>query len=511
MPMKKAKKPSSQTTANAGTFPAIRFRPAPNAGALYLSGRLVLDETFVDGRLATRYLNANGQVWPDLHFGGRRWPVDQPADTFHLAVNGQDLAGGYTWEGGEVTPDPSRWRANGRTVAHGVLSLLHRDASIGVKVHTRLDGSPFVIRWLEIANVGKRAVGITGVAPFGGAVWTHRYEEHLPADRETPFELAYNHLFEWGREGDFWFEPLASGRKTVNGDKKGRSGWGRPAFWARNLCNGETFVCELAWGGNYEFALDCRLRDTNWGWTQLQPGIRAAELCFRMGLSGHDGVLRVLDPGETVETPAVHAALFHDDVDTIVQATHAHVRQVVMPAQVPGRENEIEANHRGYLCDRETVPDIRKDIDVAATLGAELYVIDAGWYGQEPNQWWSNAGDWFDGAWLAKDGGLQAIVDHARTRGLKFGLWVEIEAAGGNSKLKRDHPDWLLKRDGQPITGGRALDLTNPAVLKHCESEIERLHALPYDRIAVGDQERGEFVLRAAEFAHFRPKEGDAH
>ena len=29
------------------------------------------------------------------------------------------------------------------------------------------------------------------------------------------------------------------------------------------------------------------------------------------------------------------------------------------------RENKIEANHRGYLCDRENVPDIKKDLDEA--------------------------------------------------------------------------------------------------------------------------------------------------
>jgi hypothetical protein len=90
----------------------------------------------------------------------------------------------------------------------------------------------------------------------------------------------------------------------VDGEKKGRSGWGRPAFWARNLCNGQTFVCELAWGGNYEFALDCRLIEGSWGHNQVQPATRKAELFFRMGLSGHDPVLRVLDPGETVVTPA---------------------------------------------------------------------------------------------------------------------------------------------------------------------------------------------------------------
>jgi len=33
----------------------------------------------------------------------------------------------------------------------------------------------------------------------------------------------------------------------VDGGKLGQSGWGRPAFRARNRCNGQTFVCELAW------------------------------------------------------------------------------------------------------------------------------------------------------------------------------------------------------------------------------------------------------------------------
>ena len=91
-------------------------------------------------------------------------------------------------------------------------------------------------------------------------------------------------------------------------------------------------------------------------------------------------------PARRSSTPAVHLALFQADTDAIVQATHDHVRHVVMPAQVPGRHVEIEANHRGYLCDRENVPDIRKDIDVAASVGAEMYVIDAGWYGNEPNR-----------------------------------------------------------------------------------------------------------------------------
>jgi len=433
---------------------SIRFRGGQTPGAQYLSGRQVFDETFVEGRLITRFWNANGQIWPEMHYPyGRGMAINEPADTFQLSINHQNLAGGYTWQSAEVMPE-----------SHGVISLKHKQAGVKVKIHTRTDGSEFVVRWLEIANTSANAVAITSVAPFSGLLWAHRYDEHLPLAAESPFEVAYTHQYEWGREGDFWFEPVLDGRKSVDGGKKGRSGWGRPAFWARNRCNGQTFVCELAWGGNYEFELDCRLKAAG-------PG----KLFFRMGLSGYDEALRVLDPGETVVTPPVHLALFQDNTDAIVQATHAHVRNAVLPNQLLGREMEIEANHRGYLCDRENVPDIIKDIDVAASVGAEMYVIDAGWYGNEPNRWASNVGDWTDGQWMHEGGGLKAVADHAHKRGLKFGLWVEIEAAGDASTLKKEHPEWLFRRNGEPISGGRALDLTQPEVIAFAESEIVRL------------------------------------
>jgi alpha-galactosidase len=456
---------------------AIHFRAGDRKGARYCSGPIVYDEAFQAGRLVTRYWNPNGQVWPEMHYENLRWGVDEPADVFDLAVNGRNLAGGYEWVAAEVEPDASRWRvrqSNGQPteIMHGVIRLAHPAAQIDVAVHTRLDGSPFVIRWLEITNRGQAPVGVTSVAPFAGLLWSHHHEEKLPADK-APFELAYTHRFDWGWEGDFWFESLAEGRKAVDGGRKGRSGWGRPAFWARNLFNGQTFVCELAWGGNYEYAVDYRRGEPS---AVLRP---YRNLFFRMGLSGWDPVLRVIDPGETLETPAVHMALFQASTDAIVQATHDHVRNVVMPAQVPGREVEVEANHRGYLCDRENVADIKKDIDVAAAVGAEMYVIDAGWYGNEPNQWWNNTGDWFDGPWMLPGGGLAAVSEHAHAAGMKFGLWVEVEAAGANSTLRREHPDWLITRDGK-LTGvqnavGRALDLTKPEVAAFVENTIERV------------------------------------
>ncbi|HTF27536.1 MAG TPA: glycoside hydrolase family 36 protein [Flavitalea sp.] len=459
---------TAQTPLKQASKSRFIFRQRDNPGMVSMTDRLVLDEALTEGRFVTRYRNSNGQIWPEMHFDYLKLSSDEPAESFRLSINKADLSGTYEWQSAEISPDPSHWRpltdnnGNPREVVHSTVTLLSKSAGIRVKVHTRLDGSPFMIRWLEITNLNKTVVAITDVAPLAGLLWKHRSDEHLPKEYASPFTVAYTHSFDFVHEGDFYFSELAEGKMNVNGGKTERS-WGRPAFWARNRCNGQTFVCELAWGGNYEYTFDSRISDP-----------KNASLFFSMGLSGFDEALRVLDAGETISTPSVHMALFQDNDEAIVQATHDHVRNVVMPKQIPGRHIEIEANHRGYLVDRENVADINKDIDVAKSIGAEMYVIDAGWYGNEPNNWFNNVGDWRDGKWMEKGGGLKAISEYAHKKNMKFGLWIEVEAAGTNSTLKKEYPEWLLTRDGQPIVNGRALNIIMPEVMQFEKETIQR-------------------------------------
>ena len=70
---------------------------------------------------------------------------------------------------------------------------------------------------------------------------------------------------------------------------------------------------------------------------------------------------------------------------------------------------------------------------------------------------------------------MQPIREYARKKGMRFGLWVEIEAAGAASKLRKEHPDWILTRNGQPFANGRHLDVGNPVAAKWMESEIARI------------------------------------
>ena len=66
----------------------------------------------------------------------------------------------------------------------------------------------------------------------------------------------------------------------------------------------------------------------------------------------------------------------------------------------------------------------------AAALGAELFVIDAGWYAgadlDDPSDFDTGLGSWTPDPARFPDG-LHALVDYAHSLGMRFGIWVEPE------------------------------------------------------------------------------------
>jgi alpha-galactosidase len=417
----------------------------------------VYDEVFQQGQLRGRYWSATGTIKPERALEGRQDAFDLlPAGAFSLQIDDSVLDRGWRWVAAhEIQRGPTEGR-------HVVVELAHATRPITVRVHTRFDGSPFLVRWLEIGNGAAQPVSLAGVAPFAGLLWwLQDYTGDLQADGPL-FSLGYYTQSAWDSEGDFAWEALRPGTKTVEG-RMGRSGHGRPSFVLRNLANGEVFVGELAWSSNWRYEVtvgqDEPRKNT---WLQVRIGPFAA-----------DPTLRVIDAGETITTPAVHIGHLHADLDGWVQAVHRHVRSRVLPPQLPGKHQLIEANHRGYISDHEDEEGIKREIDIAAAVGAELFVIDAGWYGREPNRWARNVGDWHAGPWLPND--LQPIIEHAHQKGLLFGLWVEIESIGANSRLLEEHPDWVLTRHGQPVSGGRHLDVAKPEVAAWMEAELVRI------------------------------------
>jgi alpha-galactosidase len=73
---------------------------------------------------------------------------------------------------------------------------------------------------------------------------------------------------------------------------------------------------------------------------------------------------------------------------------------------------------------------MRAEMDGAAALGAELFVIDAGWYegagAANAFDYDSGLGSWQVDATRFPDG-LASLTDYAHSLGMKFGVWIEPE------------------------------------------------------------------------------------
>jgi hypothetical protein len=89
----------------------------------------------------------------------------------------------------------------------------------------------------------------------------------------------------------------------------GRSGWGRPVAIVGNEAQGELVTVELAWNGNWAIVLRCR-QDLHFHADRRYGGLPEARLGLEVGPVAVDPALRVLAPGETIETPTVHLAWF---------------------------------------------------------------------------------------------------------------------------------------------------------------------------------------------------------
>jgi alpha-galactosidase len=116
-------------------------------------------------------------------------------------------------------------------------------------------------------------------------------------------------------------------------------------------------------------------------------------------------------------------------------------------------------------------------IEKAAEVGAEYFVIDAGWYAEIGETWWESVGAWQPSV-TRFPSGLMDVIQSIRAKGMIPGLWLEIEVMGVNCPLAHELPDaWFFLRDGKRLVdhGRYQLDFRNHEVRAHADRIVERL------------------------------------
>ncbi|MEP3275632.1 MAG: alpha-galactosidase [Stappiaceae bacterium] len=301
---------------------------------------------------------------------------------------------------------------------------------------TNLSGSPYRVDWLS--------------APV------------LPVSDTTGEMIAMDGR--WCRE----FTPRRE--KFPRGQYVRESRYGRtshenfPGFFAlserANEGSGEVFGFHLGWSGNHRLVAE-----------EVSDGRRAVHY----GVLSEPGEI-LLAEGQSYTTPTLYATWSDAGLNGCSHAFHDHVRRRILSVPQWYQSRPVHYNCWEAVYFDHNPEQLTALAQQAAGAGAELFVLDDGWFpGRHDDT--AGLGDWeVDHAKHPE--GLTPLIDAVHQAGMRFGLWFEPEMVNEQSVLYRLHPDWVLNVPGYKQIEGRnqlVLDITRKEVADYLFERMDTL------------------------------------
>ena len=220
---------------------------------------------------------------------------------------------------------------------------------------------------------------------------------------------------------------------------------------------GEAIGCAFVYSGNFLIQAEVDTFDT----TRLLVGIHPQGFRWK------------LRPGSSFQTPEVVFAYTTEGLNDLSATLHSLFRERLMRGQWRDRPRPIVTNNW-----EATYFDFTDDtlIDIARTaqgVGAELFVLDDGWFGARRGER-AGLGDWTPNTDLLPDG-IAGLSKKVNDLGIDFGLWVEPEMVNEDSNLFRTHPDWVIQTPNRRRSVGRfqlVLDYSRAEVVDHVFTQL---------------------------------------
>ena len=164
---------------------------------------------------------------------------------------------------------------------------------------------------------------------------------------------------------------------------------------------------------------------------------------------------KTLKTGETEKTNKAYLTVTKGSLENAAARLARHFDDT---DEIKDVERDLPAlyNEYCYTWGKPEAKTLEKMLPEIAALGCKYFVIDDGWFYNVYNDKRYVIGDWNVNKEYYPEG-LKAFADKVRSYGMIPGVWYEFEGVSEHSDVYRDHPDWLLTRDGKIINnGGRA-------------------------------------------------------
>jgi alpha-galactosidase len=400
------------------------------------------------------------------------------ADSFAAAQSGPDLPGfdksinmtqqEFTgWAGGlYVEPDLKVSFPDG-----------NRDLVLEYASH-KIEGNRLTLRLKDISRevyveLQYEADGVTGIlrrsaqvqnktnAPFtieqiSSGTW------NLP--RGTDYRLRYL----TGRWAGEWslHEQLVQPGKTILESRRGSTGSQNNPWFAidRNDMNdqdtGDVWFGALGWSGSWQMSIE----QDQFQQVRVTAGPNSFDFGYRLA------------PGEHLDSPNFYGGYSHDGIGGASRLLHRFEIGSILPHAPNPKLRPVLYN--SWEATTVNVDEAGQEVlaEKAASIGAERFVMDDGWFGQRASDH-AGLGDWYVNPGKFPHG-LKPLIDKVHSLGMDFGLWVEPEMVNPDSDLYRKHPDWVLNFAGRPRSEARnqlVLNLARPDVRAYVFQVLDKL------------------------------------
>jgi alpha-galactosidase len=370
------------------------------------------------------------------------------------------------------------------------VELTDPDTGLAAALHLRRpDGVAAFQAHVTLTNGGARPLVVENVTSFvlGGLGGANGDENGNDGDRLAGLEL-WSADNGWLMENRWRCRPLrehlVDTNRRVHGqdprtvvDRTSQGTWSTSRHLPMGALTDRTTGRALAWQVE---------SSGGWRW-ELGEHEGAAYLAL-LGPTDRDHHWRhVLEPGDTFTTVPVAVAFGGaddaDDVDGGLTAAIGELTAYRRALRRPHRDHAtlpvIFNDYMNTLMGDPATEKLLPLIDAAAGSGAEVFVIDAGWYDDAAGGWWDSVGEWRE-ARSRFPGGLAEVTDRIRAAGMTPGLWLEPEVVGVRSPLATVLPEQAFFQRGgvRVVENGRYhLDLRHPAAVAHLDGVVDRLIA----------------------------------
>ena len=325
------------------------------------------------------------------------------------------------------------------------LKDIHYDFNMNLhyKVYEEYD---LIERYVTIKNNSENVIEIEKV---------HSGQFHIPYEDLT-FSNVHGH---WGAEQQRFTQKVSYGKIVIE-NRRGISTHNHNPYFILDKnateTTGEVLFGALKLSGNFSGVIE----QTQYGETLVQ-----------LGINSHDFLLK-LNQGEEFISPAIIAGYSNSGFETMTHNLHNFAKDNVLRSGLrPVLYNSWEATEFKVSCDEQI-----KLAKKAKEIGAELFVVDDGWFG-ERHGIDNGLGDWYVNEEKFPNG-LNPLINEVKAMDMMFGIWVEPEMVNPLSNLYKEHPEWIYhfdSRESDTSRGQYVLDVTEKEVKDFIYNMLDNL------------------------------------